>query len=232
MSKAYLILGMAFFTLSIGYSQTLIEGGLSGTRSSGLISTTPIVLNEYVQGSPYINEDFLPARISVSEDDVFYVRYNAISDQFEVKGENNKSYALNKYRRDIVVQLVGLKKTYQVFGYLDENENENFGYFVIMNDQDSNVKLLKKEKKFFIGEKVATTSYDTPKPATYKRANDEYYIKIGNDPAVELPTKKKEIAKLFPKKEDKILNFIKEHKIKTKREEDLNRLMSYINQIG
>lgn len=232
MNKSHFILGIAFLTASFSFGQTIVEGGLSGTRASGLFSTTPIVLNDYIEGSPYINEDFLPARISVSEDEVFYVRYNAIADQFEVKGENNKAYALNKYRRDIVVQLVGLRKTYQVFGYLDENENENFGYFVIMNGQDSNVKLLKKEKKIFIGEKVATTSYDTPKAATYKRTNDDYYIKVGDNNAVELPSNKKDIAKLFPKKEDKILAFIKENRIKTKRENDLNKLMAYINQIS
>ncbi|MEZ4803305.1 MAG: hypothetical protein R2797_11080 [Gelidibacter sp.] len=233
MNKTHLFLTLTLLSFFLGNAQELIDGQLNGgNRVNGLISTTPVVLNETVEGSPYINDEFLPAKISASEDNVFYVRYNAIADQFEVKGENNKAYALNKYRRDIVVQLVGVKKTYQVFGYLDENDNENFGYFVIINGKDSNVKLLKKEKKFFIGEKVATTSYDTPKPATYKRANDEYYIKVGEDAAIEMPTNKKDIAKLFPKQEKNILSFIKENKIKTKKEEDLNMLMEYINQIS
>ena len=229
MNKTNLIYAFACLTLSFSYGQSIMEGGLSGTRNSGLFSTTPVVLNASVEGTPYINEDFLPATISASQDDVFYVRYNAVADEFEVKGENNKAYALNRYRRDIVVQLVAFKKTYQVFGYLDANGNENFGYFVILNDTDANVKLLKKEKVFFQNEKVATTSYDTAKPASYKRASDEYYIKIGTDNAVKVRNKTKDIAKLFPKNERKILDFAKAKKLKLKKDEDLNTLMVFIN---
>lgn len=232
MKKIELLLVVTLFAFGVAYSQELMDGQLNGgNRVTGLISTTPVVLNDDIEGTPYINSDFLPARISASADDVFYVRYNAISDEFEVKGENNKAYALNKYRRDIVVELVGLKKTYQVFGYFDENENENFGYFVILNNQESQVKLLKKERIFFIDEKVATTSYDTPKRASYKRANDDFYVKISDNNAIELPSSKKDIAKLFPKNNDKILSFIKENKLKTKKEDALIKLFNFINQM-
>lgn len=233
MKKSLLFLSLSILAFSALSAQGIIDGQLNGgSRTVGIISTMPITINERIEGTPYINEDYLPAKISASEDNLFYVRYNAVADEFEVKGENNKAYALNKYRRDIVVQLVGIKKTYQVIGYLDKNQNENFGYFVIVNSQDSNVKLLKKEKVFFIDEKIATTSYDTPKPATYKRANDEYYIKIGDNNAIELSNKKKDIAELFPGKEQAILKFIKTNKINTKKEDDFIKLIDYINTIS
>ena len=91
-------------------------------------------MNENVDGTPYVNEEYLPAKISASEDNTFYVRYNAMRDEFEVKGANNQAYSLNRYRRDIVVEIIPLEKKYQVFGFLDDDENENFGYFVYLTD--------------------------------------------------------------------------------------------------
>lgn len=228
-----IVLFVAFLSSTLFcLSQELIGGQLNGgQRVNGLISTTPVIENATVEGSPYIIEKFTPAKISASEDNIFYVRYNALRDEFEVKGENDIAYALNKYRRDIVVELIALKKTYQVFGYLDKNGNENFGYFVDLGKDKSNVKLLKKEKIIFTKEKLAVTSYDTAKPAEYKRGNDEYYIKINDANAIELPNGKKNIANLFPKNSKKVLAYIKSEKIKTNREEDLLKLVNYINTL-
>merc|ERR1711974_326299 len=83
------------------------------------------------------------------------------------------------YRRDIVVEIVPLNKKYQVFGYMDENFNENFGYFVFLSESDKEAILLKKERITFIGEKRAVTSYDTPRSARYKRWSDKFFIKVG-----------------------------------------------------
>lgn len=233
MNKAYLVLAVSLLSLSTSFAQELISGQLNGgQRVTGLISTTPIVENSEIEGSPYINDQFTPAKISASEDNIFYVRYNALKDEFEVKGENDIAYALNKYRRDIVVQLIAFKKTYQVFGYLDKNENENFGYFVDLSNTNSDIKLLKKENVTFIKEKFAVTSYDSSQPARYKRGNDEYYIKINDNNAVELPTNKKDIAKLFPEHENEILDFIKKERIKVKREDDAKSLINFINQLS
>ena len=133
--------------ISVFPQQELIGGqAIGGNRFNLLIDVTPVVTNEFVEGSPYINEKFLPAAISASEGDVFYVRYNAVNDEFEVKGEHNKAYALNRYRRDIVIEILPLKKTYQVVGYYDDNQNENFGYFLYASDPNAETVLLKKEK--------------------------------------------------------------------------------------
>ncbi|WP_033957673.1 hypothetical protein [Psychroserpens jangbogonensis] len=233
MKKTYfLLLALLLPIISISAQEFIAGQGVGGSRASGIISTTPIVLNESVEGTPYVNKTYLPAKISAAQDNTFYVRYNALRDEFEVRGENNTAYSLNRYRRDIVVEIVTSKKKYQVFGYMDENQNENFGYFVYLSDSNSNAVLLKKERITFIGEKRAVTSYDTPRSARYKRWDDKFFIKIGDDKIVkELPRGKKAIAKLFPDHKDDVFAYLKENKIKTSREADLTQLMNYINSL-
>ena len=213
--------------------QELIGGqSIGGNRVNLLIDVSPVVINETVEGSPYINEKFLPATISASEGDVFYVRYNAMNDEFEVKGDNNKAYALNRYRRDIVVEILPLKKIYQVIGYYDEDQNENFGYFLYLSNPNAKTVLFKKEKIIFIDEQKSTTGYDNNKPAKYKRINDKFFIKLKDKKILsELPNKRKNLAKLFPEHEDAVIKYIKQNRIKTSKEEDLIQLVNYINTL-
>lgn len=233
MKNTFVFVFISLFVSSSIFAQELLGGHGAGTGiSSGLISTTPVVLNERVEGTPYINEKFVPATISASENVIFYVRYNAVNDQIEVKGEDDKAYALNKHRRDIVIQLIANKKTYQSFIYFDSDNNQSFGYFVNLNDRASKVKLLKKERIKFLDEKPQVTGYDTPQPAKYQRLSDQYFMKVDDKNAVIIPSKKKSFAKLFPKYEDDILSFIKSEKLRLKREEDLSKLISFINTLG
>jgi len=226
-----LIVTILFPIISAFPQQELIGGqSIGGNRVNLLIDVSPVVTNESIEGSPYMNEKYLPASISASEGDVFYVRYNAMDDVFEVKGDQNQAYALNRYRRDIIIEIIPLKKTYQVHGYFDENKNENFGYFVFLSNPNSKTVLLKKERITFIDEQKASSSYDTSKPARFKRLNDKFYIKLeGEKILLELPGNKKSIAKLFPDHQDEILKYIKENKLKTSKENDLIQLMNYIN---
>ena len=234
MKNTYLVL---IIILSLSFSihsqeLTLIGGHGSGNSGSGqLLSTTPVVLNDRVDGTPYINEKFSPAVISASENNIFYVRYNAVKDEIEVKGEHNSAYALNKYRRDITIQLIAQKKTYQNFMYIDSDNTQTFDYFVHISDPKANIKLLKKEVVKFFDEKVQVTGYDTPQDAKFKRLADKYFIKKGNENAIVIPSNKKEFAKLFPKHEQEVFSYLKSERIKLKKEESLSKLFSYLNSL-
>ena len=230
--KKYMNICIALFApVALMFAQQELIGGQSvgGNRVNLLLDVTPEVYNESVEGSPYIYEKFLPATITASEDNIFYVRYNAVSDEFEVKAKT-KSYALNRYRRDIQITILPLEKTYQVFGFLDENGNENFGYFHYLTDINAEVGLFKKEKIVFLEEIKSKTSYDSGRPAKFKRMKDLYFVsQKGTKLLIELPTKKKSIAKLFPDLEGEILNYIKEEKIKISKEKDLIKLLTFID---
>jgi len=232
MKNTYIFILTILLFSSKTNAQELLGGQSFGSNTQGIISTTAVVLNENVDGTPYIDEKFAPAKISASENNIFYVRYNAANDEIEVKGSNNVAYALNKYRKDITVDIIALKKTYQNFMYINSDDDPGFGYFVHISEPTANVKILKKEVVKFFDEKVQVTGYDTPQNAKYKRLADKYFIKINDKNAMLLPSNKKGVAKLFPEHEKEVLSYIKTEKIKFKDELSLSKLSAYLNQLN
>lgn len=150
-------------------------------------------------GSIYINEDFLPAKLSNSQDQ-YLIRYNAYQDEMEVE-KNGKSYHLSK-NLNYSINFEGINKTYQVYNYLGKKETIP-GFFVVLYNGD-NISLLIKEKIKFYEEVKSKTGYDKYKPPTLKRVNDEFYIGYKNSSAKELPSKKKDILSLFASKANEI----------------------------
>ena len=236
MRKIILSILLASITAVAIYSQEIVGNqNIIVNNSTAYLITKNKVDDGRIDGTPYVSEAFLPAKIiskatSSVEDKVLYLRYNAVNGEFEVQGVDEKVYVINKYRRDITVKFVGLNKTYQNFGYLEDG-NENFSYFINLSNENSKVKLLKKENIILVKKTVATTSYDKERPAHYKQVSDDYFIKINENLAQELPKKDKDIANLFPEHSKTILAYVKAEKIKTKKEEDLIKLFEYINTL-
>ncbi len=181
-------------------------------------------------GSPYVNEEFVAAKVSNNDNLVLLVRYNAIEDQIEVKNDDEKIFAFNRSLKDVQLKLVGEKKIYQLFDYLEKNSGyEVSGYFIHIGNPENTIKFLKKEIVEFQKEQPATSGYDQSKPAQYKRKSDDYYAKIGDDKPVKLSSNKKDFVELFPKHKDKILDYIKSEKIKLNNDDDFTKLSIFIN---
>ena len=233
MKKNTLLLISALITVNITYSQ--LEGldnefSNNKTSSGRFIKVTNSDKFDKIEGSAYINEIFVPAKMSTAKNKVFSVRYNAFNDEMEIKGENDIIYGIDKNRKDILIHFSNPKQTYQTFNYTIDNQGL-LGYFVKLNF-DSELLLLKKESTIYVEEKISKTTYGASKPAHFKRAQDKYFIKIGKNNAIELPKNKKEIAKLFPEFEKETLSFIKKNKIKLKNETDLLELIEYLNSLN
>lgn len=185
-----------------------------------------------IEGSVYIQETFMPAKLSLLEGTkIFNLKYNAYSDEFEIQNEGKKPGALNKNIDNLLIVFVAGNKTYEAKNYIDEKGEAKRGYFVHANDSKSKHKLLIKEAIKFIEKKTSETGYDKARPAKFKRLKDTYFISIGDDPAVEFPKKKKDFSKSFPNKHKDIMSFIKKNKIKTSKEDDLVKLINYINTL-
>lgn len=182
-------------------------------------------------GSPYVNPEFVAAKVSVNEKIVVLFRYNAVHDEIEIKKDENQIFNLDKSIRDLTVTSVIEKKTYQSFDYLSNEGYELKGYFVHLGNASNTIKLLKKESIEFQNEKKATTSYEKTKPAQFKRKSDSFYIKIGDNMPVEFSSNKKDFAKIFDNNENAVLNYIKSEKIKLNKEDDLQKLSLFLNQL-
>jgi len=184
-----------------------------------------------IKGTPYVVNEFMPGKISIDKQSKIYsLRYNAFNDVIEVKKDNGDLNALNKELVDVTITFTKDNKSYRVYNYIDPDTNNNMnGYFVVATDGAK--PLLVKERIVFIEKQQAKSSYDKTKPAQYKRKDDLFFTLNNDGVAIELPSKKKDLAKAFPKHSKDILSFIKANKIKTSKQADLVKLLNYINTL-
>lgn len=225
MKNIYLLLSLLFFVHSHSQdelnTQTLVQ-------SSNQLYTFDRS-DKSIQGTPYMDEVFAPARVSTEITKIFDIRYNMVNDQMEVKNENEEVHAINKAILNLTVTFIKDNRTYQVFNYLKEDGSSDNGYFILLSDINTKVKLLLKESKVYKEGQAIKSGYQGAVKPSFSKAKDKYFIKTGSDNAIELPKNKKDVAKLFPKFESQISSFIKKNKIKTSSKEDLLELAEFIS---
>jgi len=225
---------LCFIINSIGFAQYITNGVIQdGTSSNlqGLISSINNDNNSDIEGSPYINETYQLAKISSIEENNLSVRYNGFNDQFEIKGDNEKVYLLNKSLTNLTIQFLNSNKRYKTYNYFnDKTGNRSIGYFVVLS-QESEIILLKKESINYIEGKKSVTSYERDKPSKFRRNSDKYFFLMKENDLKNFPNNKKDIANLFPAYSNNILNYIKSNQIKTTDDEDLIQLVVYINTL-
>ena len=229
-------LALLFFVSIFGFntSQAQQVQQLDVTTEMSLSNLRGRMVNSPVeaQGSPYINDSFMPVRIQLGDEAKIYIgRYNAYKGDMEIKVDGKaKPIALDITKQDYTIIFVNTKVTYKVYNYLNDKNNSQRGFLVDVKIND-NASLLRKESIKFVQATAAQSSYQKDTPAQFKRLKDAYYIKYKDNAIVEMPKKKKEIAAMFPEKSKEILKFIKSEKIKTSKEKDLIKLVDYINSI-
>ncbi len=231
MKYSHLLLAILSVFYFKGYSQNLDQVQPSFIKS-GLIYTFD-ANDKSIKGNPYLNETFSSARISADSSKLFNIRYNLVSDEMEMEMGKDKTgiIAINKSIPGISITFVKSGLTYQVFDYLNNNGSFKNGYFVNLTNPNDEVKLLLKESKVFIDSKPTKSGYQPSTPASFKKKDDKYFIKLSDSHAFELKKNKKKIANLFPKYESNILSFIKKNKIKVTKKEDLEKLFNFINTL-
>lgn len=220
----FTISALLFFSLSV-QSQDLVN--TQTLVSSGLIYSFD-ASDKSIKGSPYLNDTFAPAQVSASKE-LLMIKYNLVSDEMEVKSDKDGIYALNKNFTNLTVTFTNNNATYQIFNFINDDNLLDNGFFMVLSNPSSNIKLLLKQTKKFVEREESKSSYQEGKPAHFKTLKDKYYIVVGEQNAVELPKNKKHIAQLFPDFGDDILSFIKKNKIRTSNKEDLIKLVDYIN---
>jgi hypothetical protein len=217
--------------LQLSFSQTLKYADGSSQNMSNVFVNVNSNESSTIKGSKYLNEDFVSTKISSMPNQIFGVRYNIYDDQMEFQGAENTVYSLNKDDDSIEITFTAANESYNIFNYVDESGRQKKGYFIKLNNEGENL-ILKKHRVVFLEEQPSKTGYDAPKPAIYKNVKDRYYIKLANNEAVLIPTKKKKLAKeLFPENSKIILDFINSNKIKLSKEAYLITFINYLNTL-
>ncbi|OIQ21780.1 MAG: hypothetical protein BM557_03010 [Flavobacterium sp. MedPE-SWcel] len=178
-------------------------------------------------GSQYYIESFNAAKIDDSKE-ITLVRYNANSDEMELK--IHEEIVVLEPKDNMLIKLVNKKANYTFVQYLNKDNVASQNYLVLISD-NSNLRIFKRERIKFIPEEEAKGGYDKYKPARYKKQSPEYYIQLDNGSIVYMPTSRKKIMKLIPGKGKEIKAFMKENRIKTSRDKDLNKLGNFMSTL-
>jgi len=228
-SKTLFLVLFFFFSLSFVFAQKTSTHEEKYETTSNTIHSGGISIREKrqgkgeLQGSPYMNDSFLPANINGTP---YNVRYNAYKDEMEYENNNAKSVYFGVIGETEVI-FNGINKKYIYANYRDDKE-----YFIGYLIELKKVKqftLYKREKKTFTPGIAPKTSYDRQYPDEYKIVKDEFYFKSNEGEILKIPGNKKKFAQLLGERENDILNYIKEKDISLTDENNLKQLFQYLN---
>ena len=220
---------LCLFSIYTGFSQNINSETLMSSNT-GMLNTFDLS-DQSIQGSPYIEDKFVPAKILNYEEDIFNVKYNAVTDEIEVQMSNGVNKTINKNLKNIRILILQSGKIYESIDYMTENGDKIRGYLTKITNNES-VNLYKRERKKFVEKKPAKNSYAQAQPAKFINSEEEFYISRQDESAIPLSKKKKEVAEVFPKHKDQIIDYINAERLNIKKQEDLIRLTSYLNELN
>jgi len=178
-----------------------------------------------VDGSPYMNDDFMPAMLYPDEK-LYLARYNAKDDEIEVQLAEDKILVLDNSRRDYTMVFRDNDLTYTTL----YNEGKKMpGYYVKVVTTDE-ISVYKKQAKRFVEGREAVDNFSKNKDAYFTEANETFFIQFGeNGPIEEMPTKRRKFSKLFDSKEDEIDDYIKDNDIDLEEESGIKKVVGFIS---
>ncbi|SIT25782.1 hypothetical protein SAMN05421786_11585 [Chryseobacterium ureilyticum] len=232
------IIGALLVSFSLSYGQSALPGGNTGASYSSTLSIGSLggdhpvfgvksenagraLRYEDIIGSPYHTTEFHLAKVADNYDKVT-VRYNSYTDEVEYQ-KDGKPLVLPKEEQFSRIEIASPKSTMVLL----ETKDELSGYFFEL--VNGNNKLYKKVKTKFNDAVPAANSYASDKAAFFKTLDPVYYIKTPNG-FIRKPKKDKDIFAFFPDKKEQIQQFLKTNSIKLNKEEDLVKLVNFLNQ--
>lgn len=174
-------------------------------------------------GSPYLNDAFVPSRVK-GYDQPLNLRFNGYTGDMEFQ-INDLTYALSK--EEFPVVLMGPSNTKYFYTNYTLGNKTASGFLRVLSESDKTSFYVRESVEFIPGTE-SSDGYSAPKLPTYKRAKDEYFVKIGTN-TIEIPSNKKKFAALFPNHEKQILDYISASKLALNKEADLISISKFIN---
>ncbi|AZB19458.1 hypothetical protein EG352_17585 [Chryseobacterium indologenes] len=174
-----------------------------------------------IQGDPYFKKDFTPTRFQgVTEPAP--ARYNTYLDEIEFKKKDDKVYVLPKSDTFPKLTFLDSKDT---LVRLDTGDDLSGYFFEIVRGEYG---LYKKIKTTFLNGEKADNAYSNNTPPSFKNLNPIYYIKTP-DGFIKNPKNSKECMDGLPGKKEQLEGFFKSNKIKFNKQDDLIKLVNFLN---
>ncbi|MFP4489287.1 MAG: hypothetical protein ACLFN1_08290 [Bacteroidales bacterium] len=175
-------------------------------------------------GSPYLLDEFRDAEIYLKNGRQYEdvpMNYNIHNDDFEFMMDDI-SYSLGNNNIVKNIRVGDRDFYYRNYTY---NSARIKGYLELVADGD--YKIFKKHRVIYT-EPKATRGYVEAQPARFSPRRPDYFIEL-TDGNIVYFNKLKEIADLLPENSDKLKDYIRDNRLKARREEDIITLAGYIN---
>ncbi|MEE4285285.1 MAG: hypothetical protein V2I31_04020 [Mariniphaga sp.] len=192
-------------------------------RHSGDISKFLTEAN--INGTPYLNDGFIEGSVFTTSKTHYVdvpLRYNIYNDQIEFQLGENPVQALAAPETVELIQYGDYTFEYVPFTNVKKIRR---GFFIV--EEKGNATLYSKPQVVFENAKEPA-AYQDAVPARFVKRPNEYYIRIGKEPAM-LIAKRKDLEEVFPDHKDEISDFIKKNKVKPNDPELLKELVQFYN---
>ena len=179
------------------------------------------------EGSPYLNESFVPAKIEGIEKTQL-VRFDATEGQVEVMVSEDQVVVLDHSKKYAITLLDGAKKRYEILEYITPGGEVRALFFEVLESNDQFSLYLKEEKKFYKKEKAQ--GYAREKPARFEKLRDAYYVsdfKTQSDRLLPVPTKMKSFIAFLGDDGQTVKKAMKDSKLKPDNAGDLVRIFEF-----
>ena len=177
-----------------------------------------------------MSNSFAPGQLYYGDEavgNIFY-RHNAYNEEIEIKQTNSEAASILGLSKDKNIRLVADGKSMSFKTIVDKSGNTKNAYLTLL--VDGNYKLYKHLEVTFKEAKKAENSFVQGKPAKFIQFV-EYYLE-GPDgkriDQVEL-NNKKVLNVISEDKKASLSSFLKENKLKIKGEQDLMKVLSFLN---
>jgi hypothetical protein len=179
-----------------------------------------------LEGSPYYNPDFLPAKLGNTAA-VVPIRYNIFADKVELLSGDDV------YEAPKEMGIIG-ESDLSKFTFEDSHEtlvlvntyDEFTGYFFQLASGKN--RLLKKLTVNFKPPIPPPNHLIPGIPPKFENQPPIYFIKTEKE-IIKVPKNTKELLNFFPENKDEIKDFIKKNKIRLNKETDLIKLVTFLN---
>ncbi len=225
MKKIVLIYHLLFVTMLCAQTQN-VSGDIMDTSAYLESLTNPIY--DKIEGTPYLQETFVAARINGAVETKF-VRFNAFDNAIEINLGNGQMMILDKRTTYLIDVLDGSNRVYQTLSYRNDAGQIEMSFFERIHEDEMFALYLKERVKLVRGVKDQQ-AYGGDKPDNFLKVNNVYFIsnfRSKTPDLLEVPRKRKDFYKLFPKREKEIEKFVKDNKLDVNAPKDISTIFEY-----
>ncbi len=220
---SFTLSGVALSQIPVAASEIILDK----LRLNRIVSGPDAIQYSSIIGDPFMFADFHEGKFVLTDGGSYdlMLRYDIYADEIHVK-KNDQVYGLSHPEKMAYVLIDTTKFVYSKIRKNVDTINDEY-YFVVATEGKCSL-LIKKNIR--VQDPEAPKPYQDAKPAKFIPLPDTYYVKLGDEVAIPVKSKK-DLLEVLSDRESQINEFISRNKIKTKDIKDLKKVVDYYNSL-